>query len=209
MTYSIYDEICLLEKNNATNKDVRDKLIEIGIYNIFSEAYEKYQESGTFRLVVYFVAHGYSYESKKIIIGMDWKKCKLSIAAAVKLPTDHYADIIDMKDSMMQNCMNNFLNLYKQNVDFVHVQHLKDMYQRIIEMGTKFKTEDDGSADLKDNFTNITRAEELLDKIRRHELKMKKEYRSLTSPMEELSSVLPTNFKVDSLNVEHSQYILK
>lgn len=207
MTYSIYDEICQLENKQATNKEVRDKLIDLGIYGIFSYAYEKYQEAGIFKNVVYFVAHAYSWESKKIIIGKDWKKCKLDIAAGVKLPADQYGDIIEMKDQEMAYTMSCFMNLYKDNTDFVHVQKIKDLYQRIIEMGTKFNADDKGNADLDNNFTNIKRAEELLDKIRKHEMKIKSEYRKLTAPEEELSSVLPSNYRVDSLKVEHSNFI--
>jgi hypothetical protein len=207
MTYSLYEELDLLYIKGTTEKELKGKLVDLGIYGIFSEIYDDpiYTERRAFVKIVMFIVYCYSYESSKIIIGKDFGKIQADVARELELAEDIALELMELKVQSFATACLRFMNLYEDNVDFVHTQKLKQMYRRIIDQGTT--TDADGKSNLDDNFENINRAAKLLDMIAVHEEKMRKKYKLLKTPSEELGKKLASNYRIDSLSVENSLWI--
>lgn len=182
MTVSIYEELISLEK--ATSQQVKDKLVQLNIANIFAYALEQYWE--IFKPLVIFTAHTYSYESKLIKIGMDWEDNKLDIAQKSEIPESKYEAIVRLQDKELANCFQKYLSLYMHNMDFVHLIRLKETYQAAIIRSQK-------EQEVKEQIKLMHDLEELMDSIEAYEIKVKQHYRILNNPMKDFEHAVADN----------------
>lgn len=212
MTISYYDEIVMMHENNESQQYVKDKLTEIGIFDIFEPAWEKYSPKDLFEKIVFFTAYSYSWESKLLIIGQDPKKYKANIASKLKLPKDITEELINYKDHSITLVFQHYLNLYKNNLDFTHLESLKLLYNNVMDDINNYKEKAEGSNnsdEIDEKIKKMEKADKMLGNIKRYEEKIKKEYRAILQPAEELDENLSRkdNFQVTSLSIEESPSI--
>jgi hypothetical protein len=191
MTYSIFDEISAL--SGADGLTMHTKLVELGIAQIFDYPWHKHHPAGNFTAIVLYTAHTYSWETRMVRIGADWQQTKIRIAQKVELPQYLYDEVVHLKDQMLAECFNEFLHLYHENMDYVHLTSLKDLYQQIMSQSTRFQPDEEGNSDLGAKFKNIQRATELKEQIKAIEDEVTARYRILRAPK--------SDFKYD--NTEH------
>lgn len=195
MTISIYDELISLEK--GTSQEVKDKLVSLNLANMFKYALENYW--GIFKQIVLYTAHAYSYESKLLRIGADPEKNKIEIAQVCGIPEDQYDNIIRLGDKELSQCFYNFMNLYLENLDFVHLVNLRETYQETVKLSRD-------SSDTKERIKMMKDAEELKDSIEQHEVKVKAHYRILNNPLKDFEHVMVDN-KLQTLKLENNPLI--
>jgi hypothetical protein len=207
MTYSIYDEITGMSE--FTKEQVKDKLAELHLLHIFAYPLQNHWEDDWFKPIVIFAAYAYSWESKMIRIGADWLKTKVSIAQRVALPEVAYEDVVHLKDSNMADCFMNFLHLYRDNMDYVHLTSIKDFYQQIMMNTTKLRVVDgtEGkTANLEDKFKDLRKGRELFDEIQEMEKELLDKYKILNVPKGDFKESLKE--RGNPLQVENSKYII-
>lgn len=203
MTFSLYDELTSL--TNATQTEVKNKLIDLNLAYIFAYVVEKHEEKNWLRPIVQFAAYAYSWESKMVVIGRDWQKTKMQIAQRVNMPPEAYDPVVYLQDEKMADCFAMFLGLYRENMDYVHLVSLKDLYQQVIRNATKFVADEQGNADMNKKIRDIESADDLKEKIDRMEERLTQKYRILNAPK--------TDFKYDQrehgnpLKIENSKLI--
>lgn len=180
MTHSIYEE--LVSMTDADDFMLRSKINLLGIGHIFDYAFHKYQPAGTFKPIVFYCCHAYSWESKLLRIGADRLKTKLRIAQLVNLPEYLTEDVIHLKDQFLSDSFQEFLHLYRENSDFIHLASLQDAYGQIMLASTRFQDDGKGLTDLEAKLKNLKRAGELLVEIQEREEKMLARYRILDAP---------------------------
>lgn len=216
MTTSYYEEIIMLHDNNATQDAVKNKLIEIGIFDLFEPAWLKYNQAGIFEKIVYYTAYSYSWESKLLIIGQDPIKYKTNISNKIGLSKQVAEELINLKDRGISTMFLAYLNLYQNNLDFTHLESYKLLYKSVMDDINNYKelskdaNSDDDSDYLDEKIKRMEKAEKMLSFIKKYEEKIKKDYRAITIPEQELSENLSRkdNFQVTSLAIENSPSII-
>jgi hypothetical protein len=170
------------------------KLELIGIAQIFDYAWHKYHPAGHFAAIVLYAVHTYSWETKMVRIGADWQKTKIRIAQKVNLPQYLYDDVVNLADQYLANTFQEFLNLYNDNIDYVHLTSIKELYQQIMAEATRYQpAEKAETADLSLKFKNLQRASELKEQIKTLEDELVAKYRLLAGAK--------SDFKYD--HIEH------
>lgn len=190
MVYSIYEELTSL--TTASTDEVKAKLAELNLATLFRYLYEgtiiesrkkegtdeveavevTLMEKGWLRPVVMYAAYTYSWESKMVTIGRDWLRQKMAIAQKVFLPTDAYEAVVHLKDQKMSDAFMDFLYLYRDNMDYVHMTSLKEMYQQIMSGATKIKE----GTNLEDKWSDMQKGNKLRKEIQEIEDELSKKY---------------------------------
>lgn len=179
MVNSIYDT--LTEMSDQDGLAIRKQLIDMGLAQIFDYAWEKHHPAGNFKAVVLYTVYTYSWETKLVRIGVDWQKTKIKIAQKVGLPTYLYDAIVHLKDQFMSETFQEFLYLYRDNMDYVHLTSLKELYQQVMSQASRFNTDEAGNADLPAKIKNIKQATEIKTEIANIEEEVTAKYRILNS----------------------------
>lgn len=201
MVISIYEEIVSLDK--ATQQDMKDKLVQLNIHEMFEHALAIYPE--VFKQIVIYTAHAYSYESKLLRIGADWQKNKNDIAVKVGLPEEYFGKVVNLEDKRLTECFGAFLNMYHDNMDFIHLINLKETYQEVIIL-SKTTQDDAGKSDISARIKMMQTAEELLESIETQENKIKSRYRILNNPLKDFEHAIADN-RSNPLKLENNPLI--
>jgi hypothetical protein len=206
MVYSIYEEIISL--SGGTKEDMKNKLAELNIAHIFHYPMTEHFEDDWFKPVVLYAAHAYSWESKMVSIGADWLKTKVSIAKRVALPEVAFEEVVHLKNAKFADCFMNFLHLYRDNMDYVHLTSLKEFYQQIMMNTTRLTAEgtEGKLANLDDKHADLRKGTKLFEEIEELEEKLKTKYKTLQLPMSDFKDLMRD--KGNPLKIENSKYIL-
>lgn len=202
MLHSLYEKITGAPDNQ---QQVKDLLVECGIAYIFDDILKNHWENGWFIPIVKYAAYTYSWETKMIRIGMDFRRAKLRIAEKVKLPIEAYDNVIDLKDPSIAMCMNRFLMLYRENFDYVDLTNKKELYQQIIQAATSFKPDEAGNVDIEAKVQAGKSADKFATDIKKLEAELLEKYRLLNPAIDEFKNMPRGN----PLAYENAPYLRK
>lgn len=105
---------------NSNDDDFEDYLSRINLYRIFESIFQEYDEMELCKKIILYIGHTHTLESNKISVGGDRRKECYQIFKDLKIPEDHYDDVVLLKGTPILKAV----QLWMQYQDSRQIEYL-------------------------------------------------------------------------------------
>lgn len=158
------------------------------------------------RIVLLYIAHTYSKESKLLVLGQRFIEQKKKIAKLIDMPDRLYGIAVQLNSPVVNDVVLSYLE-YQKDRDFRHYMRDQEMYEALCDAGSKSLRKEDGSPDFKGMVEVQKLRDDLLTRLKKQESAYKEEYRFVGDNEEELRKLGQENQKGRNLRVENNRFV--
>jgi hypothetical protein len=151
--------------------------------------------------IIFYILFAYSQDSDFLIMGIDSLEEKKAIAEFVGLPEYLYAQVVNLKSSVVRGVALSYLDKQGSR-EFRHLQLMKDMYEQAL--SSLFS---EATVDIKSMSEVRKITESLLKDIQEYENKLRSEYKFIYDNKEELFNIDRVKAVNDNGNIENSKWV--
>lgn len=173
-----------------------------GLFSPLQEALG--EEDG--RMVLLYIAHTYSKESKLLVLGQRFGEQKKKIARLIDLPDRLYGVAVQLNNPVVNEVVLNYLE-YQNDRDYRHYMRDLEMYEALCDSAAKTMKKEDGTPDFKGMSDVYKIREELMKNLKKQEAAYKEEYKFVAENEEEIRKLGQENQKGRSLRIENNRFI--